>query len=308
MQNVLEAIVLIILFLFKIRDLVAQNFDLPLSKRWRWLIYNKKMQDPVLCSRVYERVQLFNVTESRKSIIERLLVMDAKHVKYFPDGFFYRGKYSSEIRSKYFINTLEASYVEEDLNIMTIAIRKLLSDSNLEYVDFVLFIKNGNQILAQNIFSNDNTIIYICKIDGHSSYVPQGEHVPIDSYSIQYENLDALLHAAQARNNDRNLTGVAIDCSISTGMGLKDSIKHFNQLLDQNRNLRINKIEHAFILYCHQNFDDDSIPFKLHRYFDMDEEIREMIYKEIALKDNKGAGARKVYEKLKEKNRIHNDK
>ena len=58
--------------------------------------------------------------------------------------------------------------------------------------------------------------------------------------------------------------------------------------------------------------DEETIGLIFDIYTEMnqvsDEEIREMIYKEIALKDNKGAGARKVYEKLKEKNRIHNDK
>lgn len=307
MQNILETITLAILSILKIRDLLAQNFDLPIPKQWRWLIYNKKMQEPVLCSRIYERTQTFSDGSKIRFIIERLLLMDGKHIKKFPDGYFHRSKFASEIKSEYFINSLEASYVEEDLNIMTIAIRRLLAESGLHNIDFVLFLKNGNQMLARNVFKDDRSIVYICKIDEHSSYVPQGEMVPIDSYSIQYENLDQLLSFAQANNNMKNLNGIAIDCSISTGEGLKDSINHFNQLLEEHRNLRINKIEHAFILYCHKDFDDTTISFKLHRYFDMDEEIRRMIYEEIAIADNKGAGASKVYKRLKEKRRIHYD-
>lgn len=306
MKEVIEAMTLVILFVLKIRDLIAQNFDLPISKRWKWLIYNKKAQDPVLCSRIYERTQAFNDGSTIKSIIERILLMDSKHIKKFPDGYFRRSKFATEIRSEYFINSLEASYVEEDLNIMTLGIRRLLNESNLHNIDFVLFLKNGNQMLARNIFKFDRSIIYICKIDEHSSYIPQGESVPIDSYSIQYENLDWLLQSAKA-NNQNCLNGVAIDCSISTGEGLKDSIDHFNNLLDEHRDLRINKIEHAFILYCHKDFDDSSVSFKLHRYFDMDEEIRRMIYEDIKLSENKNAGAKKVYNRLKEKKRIHYD-
>lgn len=308
MQELFEIVTLVFLFVLKIRDLVAQNFELPISNRWRWLIYNKKERDPVLCSRIYERTQLFNDGASIKSIIQRILIMDGKHIKKFPDGYFHRLKFATEIRSEYFINSLEASYMEDDLNVMTLAIRRLLEESNLHNIDFVLFLKNGNQMLARNIFKNDRSIIYICKIDEHSSYIPQGASPSIGSYSIQYENLDWLLASANANTNNRNLNGIAIDCSISTGEGLKDSINHFNSLLEANRNLRINKIEHAFILYCHnKDFDDSSISFKLHRYFDMDEEIRRMIYEEISLSDNKIAGAKKVYNSLKKKKQIHYD-
>lgn len=305
MQDIFETITLIVLFILKIRDIVAQNFELPIPRQWKWLIYNRRKQEPVLCSRIYERSQTFNEGSTIRSIIERLLIMDGKHIKKFPDGYFHRHKFATEIKSEYFINTLEASYIEEDLNIMTLAIRRLLEGSGLHNIDFVLFLKNGNQMLAQNIFREDKSIIYICKIDEHSSYVPQGATIPIDSYSIQYENLDRLLHFAKMKNE--KLTGVAIDCSISTGEGLKDSINHFNNLLKNNKNLRINKIKHAFILYCHKDFDDATIPFKLHRYFDMDEEVRKMIFEEIAQSENKALGATHIYKYLKKKKRIRYD-
>lgn len=307
MNGIFETIILMLLSIITIRSLIAQNFDIPLAPRFKWIIYNKKDQNPVLCSRVYERNQGFNNGSSVKSIIERLLIMDGKHTKKFNDGYFHRHKFSTEMRSEYFINSLEASYVDYDLNIMTIAIQRLIEESGLANIDFVLFLKNGNYKLAQSVFNKDRTIIYICKIDETSSYIPKGTTIPIDKYSIQYENLDCLLNAANSIGNRPNLTGIAIDCSISTGVGLKDSITHFNELLDSNPKIKINKIQHAFILYSHQVFDDADINFKLHRYFDMNEEIRTLIYNEITLADNKGAGARKVYDTIKEKKLLHND-
>jgi len=306
MQEFFYYFPLVILFILKIRDLIAQNFNLSIPRKWKWLIYNKKSQNPVLCSRVYERDKTFGGNESNKIIIERLLIMDGKHIKKFDDGYFHRRKYASEIKSQYFINSLEASYNHEDLNSMTIAIRRLIQENGPQKIDFVLFLKNGNQTLAKNIFKNDRSIIYVCKTDEYSSYVPQGNILPMGSYSIQYENLDSLLSAANM-NMSTNLVGVAIDCSISTGEGLKDIIQHFNNLLDENQNLKINKIEEAFILYTYKKIDDRTLEFKLHRFFDMDEDIRKMIYREIYQADNKGAGARKVYKKLKSKNYIHND-
>ena len=233
--------------------------------------------------------------------------MGSNHIKYYPDRYFRRKNFSTQIKSNYFINTLEASYIEQDLNLMKMAILRLISESGfVQNIDFILFLKNGNQTLAREVFKDAGTITYICKIDEYSSYFPTNE-ADIDKYSIQYENLDSLLTQARLVDSDSRLNGIVIDCSVSTGMGLTDSINHFNKLLEKNSNLLINKIEHAFVLYCHQDFDDSNVSFKLHRYFDMDEEIRKMIYNDIMTSDNKGEGAKKVYNKLKEKKRIHYD-
>ena len=309
MEKVFEYITLTLLSILKIRELIANNFEVPLPTKMKWLLYNKKDEKPVLCRKAYERAQRINDYANEKNIIERLLIMDGNHIKYYPDGYFHRKKFSTEINSHYFINTLEASYIEQDLCLMKMAILRLIKESEFKQeIDFILFLKNGNQTLAREVFKGDRDITYICKIDEHSSYFPANETDSIDKYSIQYENLDSLL--ARANNlvdSSSRLNGIVIDCSVSTGVGLKDSINHFNNLLEKNNTLRINKIEHVFVLYCHQNFDDSEEFFKLHRYFDMDEEIREMIYNDIMTSDNKGEGAKKVYNKLKEKNRIYFD-
>lgn len=203
---------------------------------------------------------------------------------------------------------MEASYIKHDLNLMKMAILRLIRESGyVSDIDFILFLKNGNQTLAREVFKDARDITYICKSDEHSSYFPAEDPDSIDKYSIQYENLDSLITRARSVDNDSRLNGIVIDCSISTGVGLTDSINHFNNLIEKDNTLFINKIEHAFVLYCHQDFDDSNVSFTLHRYFDMDEEIREMIYKEIKESDNKGVGAKNVYKKLKEKKRIKYD-
>lgn len=291
-------IILFFLGIFSVRQLIAQNIDIPLPSKWRWLIYNKKdLVQPVLCRRAYEMNSLAAKKQSSSSIIEKLLELDSRHIKYYEDGLGH-GR-STRIQSKYFINTLEASYNEDDLGTMTSAIHSLITSSNLpsHKIDFVLYLKSGNQILARNIFKNvDRDMIYICRLDDSSSSYPLRPNVAAHMFSVQFENLDTLLQAAQNARNGK-LTGIVVDCSISTGGGIKSAIKQFNQLIEQE-NLNINKVEHAFVLYAHKPFQDDECKdFTLHRFFDMDEETRELIYRMYKGEDN--IGCAEVYDHLK---------
>ncbi len=300
-----DRIILILLGVITIRQLISQNFDIPLPNKLKWLLYNKKdIHPPVLCRRVYDIDHLFKQNFTTRSIIEQLIELDSHHIKYYEDGLVHGRSSGVRVSSKYFINTLEASYNDKDLSIMTLAIRNLISKSALlNMIDFVLCIKNGNQILARNIYQGNHSIIYICKLEDQMSSYPMKPNVPASLFSVQYENLDALLNAA-SHSTVVKLNGIAIDCSVSSGIGLKSSISHFNDLVEKNR-LNINKIEHAFILYCHQPFDDGSIAFKLHRYFDMDEEIRALIYKKSI--ESSPLCYKEIYDNLKSKNLVRND-
>lgn len=280
-QITFDNITLFLLGIFSIRQLIAQNIDIPLPKKLKWLIYNKKdLESPVLCRRAYDMSHQIGENKPSRTIVEQLLEMDGRHIKYYEDGLVHGRSSGTQVQSKYFINTLEASYSETDLSIMTTAIRALIANGNLNVnkIDFVLCFKSGNQILARNIYNKRNgEIIYICRLDDYAANYPMKPNAEAHLFSVQFENLDTLLTAAQNYRMGK-LNGIAIDCSISTGAGLKEGIKQFNELIEQD-NLNINKIEHAFVLYAHKLFDDANCKeFTLHRYFDMDEKTRELIY------------------------------
>lgn len=302
-----DDITLFFLGIFSIRQLIAQNMDIPLPKKMRWLIYDKKdSTPPVLCRRAYNLNQLTPENCSNHSIIDKLLELGGHHIKYYQDGLAHGRSSGTQVQSKYFINTLEASYNEKDLSTMTTAIRHLIANSELpsKQIDFILCLKSGNHILARNIYKDvDNDMIYICRLDGHSSNYPMKPNAEAHLYSVQFENLDTLLDTAKNARTGK-LNGIAIDCSVSTGIGLKEGIKQFNMIIDRD-NLNINKIEHAFVLYAHQPFDDDSChEFKLHRYYDMNEGIRELIYN--VSKGINNYQYKDVYKELKDSNLIRN--
>lgn len=293
-----DSVTLFLLGVFSVRQLIAENIDIPLPQKLRWLIYNKKdNRQPVLCRRAYETDQLLDKKQSNSSIIEKLLDLDSRHIKYFKDGLGH-GR-STRVQSQYFINTLEASYNENDLATMTAAIRSLIQNSTLSFsqVDFVLYIKSGNQILARNIYNHvGSSMIYVCRQDGNSSSYPLQPNVAAHMYSVQFENLDTLLNTAK-KFRDKKMNGIVVDCSISTGNGIKEAIEQFNRLVERE-NLNINKIQHAFVLYAHRPFNDKECKgFTLHRFFDMDEKTRELIYK--MYKGENNIGSLEIYNHLK---------
>ncbi len=305
-MNIIDTIIIYLLGILTIRQLIAQNLNIPLPKRLMWLLYDKKnLEQPVLCRRAYEINCLKNNKQSNSTIVKNLLELASRHIKYYEGGLGH-GR-SVRVQSQYFINTLEASYNEDDLDIMTSALRTLIDHSELPFpqIDFVLYIKSGNQILARNIYNGvGDYMIYICRIDGNAGSYPLHTKVDMHLYSVQFENLDALLETAK-HTSGKKLTGIAIDCSISTGNGLKDAITQFNKLVKKGQ-YNINEINHAFVLYAHKPYDDGkSQEFKLHRYFDMDEKTRELIYKVSTGECN--TGCEEVYNYLKGHNLLRYD-
>ncbi len=293
----MDNVILALLGLITIRQLVAQNFDIPLPDRLKWLLYNKKdLNPPVLCRRIYDINSTFNDKRPSSAVIEDLLALDCRHVKYYPGGIMHGRR--ALISSDYFINTLEASYNEQDLEIMVKAIRALIAKSNLATdIDFILFLKSGNQILANNIYPRDSNIIHICRIDGGKGFQPLKTTQNPSDFSILYENLDRLLEVAKIRQSGEKLTGIVVDCSVSSGSGIANCIKDFNDFVKRHH-LAINPIKDAFVLYSHKPYTDNS-DFTLHRYFDMDEDIRKMIYEASA--HNGNDSPQTIYKKLNEK-------
>ena len=299
-MNVIDNIVLIMLGIITVRQLIAQNFDIPLPDRLKWILYNKRdLQPPVLCRRIHNINQTFQDNRASSEVIEDLLALDCRHVKYYPGGI--RHGRTALVNSEYFINTLEASYFEQDLAVMVKALQALIARSGLSTeVDFILFLKSGNQLLANNIYPEDSRVIRICRIDGGNEFYPLKTRTEPGDFSILYENLDKLLQTAETLQPGDRLTGIVVDCSISSGNGITECIKSFNELISKHK-LAINPIKDAFVLYSHRPYSDRA-DFTLHRYFDMNEKIREMIYEASRQPDEESLN--KIYKELVQKRLI----
>lgn len=297
MLDAMNYIILAILTLLTIRDILTKNFAIPKRKKWSWIFYNRNELEKIPpCYRRYELSEKSANFTPRK-IIEELLLLTQRHIKRFDQGLVH-GRFQKGINSKYFINTLEASHNKYDLDIMATAITKLIQiNQEIWNIDFVISLKSGNVILAKKI-ADDYDLIHICKENLEKT--TQAVTLPnsderLESISLKYENFDKLVLKAST-SIGKPLNGIIIDCSISTGHGIDDCVTSFNKLISDGILKNINPVKNVFVLHCHQDLSKNNPfqdKFNLHRFFDMNEQIREIIF------ETKDMGIIKVYDELK---------
>ncbi len=305
-----DTIIIFMLGILSIRDMISKNFDIPKDKKWSWIFYNKSEKSQI--PPCFKRHEIFNKpsTIDTYSIIDNLLLVASRHIKKFDNGLVH-GRFSKEaIPSNYYINTLEAAHDKYEIGIMKAALIKLIQKcGTTNDLDFIISLKSGNDYLARN-FAQELEIIHCVKSNIGSkvkAVVINGEENKRQSLSLMYENMDALLDYAS--KSSEPLNGIIIDCSLSTGAGIKDCVTHFNSMIEEKVITNINKIEHAYVLYAHQH--DTDLLFekacKINRFFDMDEQLRASIFQNIALKTDKNIGIKIVQKEMKDRNLLKID-
>lgn len=288
-----DDIVLTILGIASVRQAIAQNFDLPIPSKLRWIIYDKKAdRQPVLCKRAHELSQSMEAAKYGDPLDEWLGVV-GRNIKHYPGGIMH-GSEGKKIKSDYFVDTLAASYSGKDLKAMAFIVRRIIS-ANMDDptdIDFVVCRKNGNTKLVERVFQDaGDNVTMICYHDKRSGF-PMHVHYSAEYLNSDYENLERLREAAAVRDSMHKLNGIVIDCSVSTGNGLNKMIKAFNTMVKDN-NLNINPIEHAFVMHTNGGFNDEGIDFRLHRLVDMDETTRKLVH------DASDKGTKDAYKSVK---------
>lgn len=289
-----DSLTLAVLGVLSLRQIFAQNTDIPIPAPWRYIFYDKKSDSqPVLCRRRHELNKAMAEGYDGQEPIDVWLGIAARNIKFYPGGLTH-GSANKRIESKYFIDTLAASYKDRDLDAMVFIIRKLIQSKMDEIgdIDFILCRKNGNTKLAERVHgvAGPETTL-ICYHDKRSGF-PMYAHDAVEYLNSDYENIDRLREAADERDSSYKLNGIVIDCSVSSADGLDTMIKKFNEMVGRN-GLNINPVKHAFVMHTHKIFDDTSISFKLHRFVDMDEEIRRLIC------DASNKGTKEAYKQVK---------
>ena len=172
----------------------------------------------------------------------------------------------------------------------------LIKDEN---PDFVITPKNGNPVLGREFAATNNIISIISKHERDPAYAKTDAKLePKATLMINFEGSDKLLEL-EKENPNRELTGVIVDCNVSDGDQVFDTIDLFNKLIDNINNqnsdkLLIEKISKAYILFkvdqekssvkVDKKFNTEG--YKLYRYFDLNEDWKEELY-EYKIKPNK---------------------
>lgn len=187
-------------------------------------------------------------------------------------------RYGSE-NSAYFIHTMEAVHSDELCDMVEILRTLIRKKTKIEDINFLLAPKAGNPLLVRMLGEAFQVPTIVVKQKNEKSYGQVTD--PLSRLRINYEgSWDVLSRASKCEDK---LNGVLVDCNASGGKQLITIVEEFNQLI-QNASIRIAPISQAFVLFRVDTSEDIDVKFsdldaKLHRYFDLDEEIKALLYK-----------------------------
>lgn len=285
-------IVLLILAIDTIRAVIASTGIVPRSlKFWGRLVYGKN--DDGIVARAFEELGYPTMLarkehQTLKSHIRKmkgtssvtqdnapvyLILLLAKYCTQFSQNVSYGGNTIS--KSRYYLNTMEMAHDKDDLKTMNDIMVMLLNSVDRKKPDVVIAPKGGNPLFAAEVAEHLDRPLLIAKGEHEKSKV--SSHSLMEHYQINYEG------SGNLRNLTQTQTCVIIDCNISGGHQLRAIVEDLNKLVQQGVT-NIAKAKHVFVLFRaddrHENVEKtfSDLGVSLHRYFDLDEEIKEKIW------------------------------
>lgn len=287
-NDVISTIILTILGVSTIRWIISKLGILDRESKWARLIYDEYDSD--LTRKILKFIG-FSIDEVRNKIsklgipeygdsLSKVIAICVNNIQAFSSIKTY-GK-ETPTQSKYYINTMEASHCDLDRINMAQALIELMGIECKPFPNFIITPKKGNPYLALELNKQRPNLFTVIIKDADESSFLSG--APEESPTVNYEGINYLISYAN-RNKDKTLYGVAIDCNASGGNNIKNAILTFNTVLENIKLNNITKIDKAIILFrpdCEVDIDEEyknAGNLKLHRYFDLTEDIKEEIYK-----------------------------
>ena len=187
-------------------------------------------------------------------------------------AFFQEISYGGD-KTKFYVNTLGASLNKEDLEIMSEYIIQLIKKFHKEDVDFIVSPKTGNVLLGYTVARKLNSLFLIVKSTEERSRIV-GEEKHHNEHNI--EGISRLIDKIN-NNSQRQFKGVIVDCNFSGGPQILTCFEEVNSAFSNNSKI---SLKEAFVLY---KVDDSETKeglknYKIYKYFDLDEETKEMLY------------------------------
>lgn len=309
-----DTIFLWILGIAGIRDLIIKNFNVPRDKKWSWIFYNKKdLGEVPFCYQLNKINKCKPPIAYNSELLPRVLVVLGNHTKFFEEGVFCdRDK---RIRIKYLVSTLEASHNSDDLKVMLDIVEKLYFgiSANMN-VDFVISLKGGNVLLVNKLVElyNDELIhlTYNRNLFFESfGIVSSNSKDAATGMGLKFENMDELVRIARLSN--RKLNGIILDCSYSSGEGIIQCVKEFNDILQENQNsiININPIREVRVIYSHigRGITDRLKEFdcNIEYLFSLNDEERKYLYEFINQENKEDIKLENANELLNELKKKH---
>ncbi len=255
-----DKIILFILGILTVRDLISKNFNVPSDKKWSWIFYNKKDFEKIpYCYQLNKINKGKPPIAYNSELLLKLLVVLGNHTKYFEEGAFCDRR--KQMRKHHLVTTLEAAHNSDELKVMLDIIEKLYFEVSAKVnVDFVISLKGGNVLLVNKLvelYSNELIHLTYNRNLFFESFgiVSSNSKDAITGMELKFENMNELVRVASL--SKRKLNGMVLDCSYSSGEGIIQCVKEFNEMLKENYNssININPIREVRVIYSHVGND-----------------------------------------------------
>ena len=286
-MNWSEWVILTILGFFSFRDIIAAFGNVPRNNKWYSKLlygnYDENLIEKVLSNWGYSDKTAVAINKSVKEIakktqkidvknhFEKLLFLLAKYTMHFPANVYY----STDINSRFYVDTMEASTNESSLIEMTDLMINLINKSKISHPDVIVVPKGGNVELAQTVAMKFGAKLVVVKDKSDDSRATSIGSSNNDCHKVNIEGSWELFKQKKKR-------AILIDCNTSKGTQLINAVKEFNFAIDSG--MKVKKITDVFVLYrvddgntqIDEMFRDENC--KLHRYFDLNEDCKELLY------------------------------
>jgi len=296
MDNIFITITLIILGIAGVRDIIAFTGIIPIDTKFSWLIYGKydeQIIQRVLTNLGYTKIErkriIAGMTKRERGVLTAQnpidccnMLIDVIRNCIIKTGDMIYGSTAT----KYYIHTMMGSQNEDFLKTMSdLFIYMILYNAKnrkLPMPDYIIVPKNGNPLLGKYIADKLGIKYILHKSSNEKSFAKtQG------NYTNKFE-LDFQINYEGAYYLDKNkkLSGIVLDCNTSGGTQLLNAADEFNDLIEQLK-LKFEPIKSIYTLFkvddiIHNNKKIDenfnTKGYKLYRYFDLDEDIKQIIY------------------------------
>ncbi len=286
------AIILALLTIVHVREIIAKLFHISRKWKYSWIFYGeneKEIAKEILTDLNVdikkERNEKFLGRYRRREDKEKALI---EFISCYIDNTENKYGYKTQSKSGFYINTMEASNNQVDLVVMSEIMCSLIDKSNDKSIrgefDFIITPKACNVSLGKSIAAKMNRVFIQAKSKQDPSYANTYPEDYLGTLMLNFIGSFDLIKTSKESPN-RKLKGILVDCNISGGSHILETMDLFNKIIEMDKDLNIEKVEHAFVLFRVDKDDHDidlkfrNKGFTINRWFDLTEEIKKEIWR-----------------------------
>lgn len=297
-MDIFTAIIMSLLSLDTIRAIIAMTGWVKPEAKFAWIIYGRYERNLIVAglkelgfqAQKSEEISknLRKVSENERdtygitaeNAAKQLVILIAKYIVHFDQPIQYGGTRTTT--SSYYIDTMEMAHDEKDKQLMgSIMVHLYSAKGNSTKPEVIVTPKGGNPLFALAVANYYAANFVMAKSKGDKSRITSIGNDAYTNFQINYEGSWNVLTSV----NDQRC--IIVDCNTSGGSQLIDIVNDLRTIASKAGNAKIMAPTEVYVLFradsgkgsdidIDSQFKDNKC--KLYRFFDLDEELKELIY------------------------------